>query len=57
MIAMGKSILGVDIGYNSLKLALVKDGRVKKAVIGSPAMDQFGEFGKMEHAEILMGFL
>ena len=29
---MGKSILGVDIGYNSLKLALVKDGRVKKAV-------------------------
>ena len=29
---MGKSILGVDIGYDSLKLALVKDGRVKKAV-------------------------
>ena len=28
---MGKSILGVDIGYDSLKLALVKDGKVKKA--------------------------
>ena len=29
---MGKTILGVDIGYDSMKLALVKDGKVKKAV-------------------------
>ena len=29
---MGKTILGVDIGYDSMKLALVKDGIVKKAV-------------------------
>ena len=29
---MGKIILGVDIGYDSMKLALVKDGKVKKAV-------------------------
>ena len=30
---MAKSILGVDIGYNSLKLALVKNGKVKKSAI------------------------
>ena len=29
---MAKTILGVDIGYNSLKLALCKDGIVRKAV-------------------------
>ena len=29
---MGKTILGVDIGYDSMKLALVKDGKVKKAI-------------------------
>ena len=28
---MGKTILGIDIGYDNLKLALVKDGRVKKS--------------------------
>ena len=34
MIAMGKSILGVDIGYNSLKLALFKDGELKETLVG-----------------------
>ena len=29
---MGKTILGVDIGYDSLKLALCKNGKIKKAV-------------------------
>ncbi|MBE6910462.1 MAG: hypothetical protein E7474_12975 [Ruminococcaceae bacterium] len=28
---MGKTILGVDIGFDSLKIALCKDGKVKKA--------------------------
>ncbi len=30
---MAKTILGIDIGYDNLKLALVKDGRVKKHAI------------------------
>ncbi len=36
---MGKKILGVDIGYDCLKLALCKDGQIKKTAVESMPMN------------------
>ena len=30
---MANTVLGIDIGYNSMKLALVKNGVLKKAAV------------------------
>lgn len=53
---MGKAYVGIDIGYDRLKLALVKDGRIKKAAIEKMPEHMMRD-GKIVSAESMGEFI